>query len=96
MTVTDSDGAQSEAFVDLRVVPEPDYPPQANAGSDVVLKLPNSEVVLNGNASSDDKPGLSYSWENLSEQDVDIEVRGERGWVGCTHTHTVYYFSSVG
>jgi hypothetical protein len=73
LTVTDSDGAQTVAFVDLKVVPERDYAPLANAGSDVALKLPNSEVVLYGNSSSDDKPGLQYSWEMLSDQRVDLE-----------------------
>ena len=73
--MTDSDGLSAEAYVDLTVVPERDYPPLANAGSDVILKLPNSEVVLNGNGSTDDKPGLSYLWELLSDQTgIDMEV----------------------
>ena len=75
LTVTDSDGEQTVAFVHLKVEPERDYPPTANAGSDVVLKLPNSEVVLNGNRSTDDKPGLSFFWEILSEpRGLDVEV----------------------
>ena len=76
LTVTDSDGASAMAYVDLKVVPERDYPPRANAGSDVVLKSPNSDVVLNGNGSTDDKPGLVYLWELLTDQTgVDMEVR---------------------
>ncbi|CAI8031979.1 Dyslexia-associated protein KIAA0319-like protein [Geodia barretti] len=74
LTVTDSDGATNGSLVGLKVVPEPDYPPHANAGSDVILKLPNSEVVLNGTRTSDDKPGLKYLWKMLSEQSgIDME-----------------------
>ena len=75
LTVTDSDGAQNVSYVNLTVVPERDYPPLANAGSDIIVKLPNSEVVLNGNGSTDDKPGLTYSWEIQSGQrGLDMEV----------------------
>ena len=78
--MTDSDGAPTVAFVDLKVVRERDYPPLANAGSDIVLKVPNSEVILDGSRSTDDKPGLKYRWKNLSEKKLglDIEV-GEGG-----------------
>ena len=75
LTVTDSDGVTNGSLVGLKVVPEPDYPPHANAGSDVILKMPNSEVVLNGTRTSDDKPGLKYLWKMLSEQSgIDMEV----------------------
>ena len=68
------------ALVDLKVVPEQDYLPLANAGSDIVLKMPNSEVVLKGNQSSDDKPGLKYHWEIVSGQrGVDMEVSRRTG-----------------
>ena len=36
-------------------VSEQDYPPEANAGNDMVIRLPNNSVVLNGGASKDDK-----------------------------------------
>ena len=73
--MTDSDGGVNVTLVDLKVLPEPDYPPRANAGNDVVLKLRNSEASLNGNGSSDDKPGLKYMWHMMSDQSgVDMEV----------------------
>ena len=34
---------------------EHNYPPKANAGSDVIIQLPNNSVVLHGGKSSDDK-----------------------------------------
>ena len=75
LTVSDSDGDTNSTLVGLKVIPEPDYPPHANAGDNVILKLPNSEVVLNGNRSSDDKPGLQYQWKMMSEQSgIDMEV----------------------
>ena len=47
----------------------------------MVLKMPNSEVVLNGDQSSDDKPGLKYLWEIVSDQrGLDLEV--SQGRVG--------------
>lgn len=39
----------------LQVLKEADYPPTANAGPDIVLYLPQNEVTLNGNQSTDDK-----------------------------------------
>ena len=33
---------------------ERDYPPVANAGEDVIIHLPKTEVDLHGNGSSDD------------------------------------------
>ena len=34
---------------------EQDYPPEANAGEDVLIHLPNNTVTLNGSKSRDDK-----------------------------------------
>ncbi|XP_059086582.1 dyslexia-associated protein KIAA0319-like protein [Tigriopus californicus] len=63
VTVTDGDGAKSvvaEATID--VVPETDYPPTANAGEDIILYLPQREVTLYGNKSSDDHGISSWEW----------------------------------
>lgn len=41
---------------------ETDYKPTANAGSDIVINLPQNYVTLYGNASTDDKGIKSYEW----------------------------------
>ena len=46
---------------------ETDYPPKANAGSDVIMHLPQKSVVLCGNASTDDKGIASYEWIKKSD-----------------------------
>ena len=40
---------------------EQDYPPEANAGNDVVIRLPNNSVILDGSRSKDDKVGSFYN-----------------------------------
>ena len=42
----------TDAYV--MVEEERDYPPVANAGEDVIIHLPKTEVDLHGNGSSDD------------------------------------------
>ena len=49
------------------VLTETDYPPKANAGSDVIIRLPQKSVVLCGNASTDDKGIASYEWIKKSD-----------------------------
>ncbi|XP_033112525.1 dyslexia-associated protein KIAA0319 homolog isoform X2 [Anneissia japonica] len=71
LTVTDSDGLEDFAVANITVKQEIDYPPQANAGSDIVIKLPKNEVTLNGNASTDDKGIKSYEWSEDSGGIVD-------------------------
>jgi hypothetical protein len=55
LTVTDSDGATNSTIANVTVLKEIDYPPTANAGPDVVIHLPQNEVTLYGNQSTDDK-----------------------------------------
>lgn len=73
LTVTDGDGAKSEAFADIKVEPEVDYPPEANAGQWVVIHLPNQEVTLNGNKSTDDKGIAEYSWKFNGDERLDLQ-----------------------
>lgn len=68
VTVTDSDGAFDSAMAKLQVIEEKDYPPSANAGEDVIIYLPNNEVTLHGNQSSDDHGIVSWEW-TLNEGD---------------------------
>ena len=47
---------------------EVDYPPKANAGSNMVLSLPINHLTLYGNASTDDKGIASYEWLKDSDE----------------------------
>ena len=47
-------GGTSFADAILQVQEEQDYPPTANAGEDIIIHLPNNQVTLHGNGSSDD------------------------------------------
>ncbi|XP_037080351.1 dyslexia-associated protein KIAA0319-like protein, partial [Pollicipes pollicipes] len=62
LTVEDSDHATDSAEAHISVLREIDYAPQANAGEDVIVYLPNSVATLLGNASTDDKGIVSYEW----------------------------------
>ena len=41
---------------------EKDYPPQADAGSDQVIYLPQNSLIIYGNRSTDDHGIKSYEW----------------------------------
>ena len=49
-------------YFSFQVIEEKDYPPTANAGEDVVVYLPNNQVILHGNQSSDDHGIVSWEW----------------------------------
>ncbi|XP_076437879.1 dyslexia-associated protein KIAA0319-like protein [Babylonia areolata] len=67
LTVTDTDGATNSTSANVTVIKETDYPPKANAGSDVVIYLPKKSVTLCGNASTDDKGIAQYEWIKKSD-----------------------------
>ena len=65
-------------LIHIMRVSENDYPPKANAGSNVIISLPKNAVTLYGNRSTDDKGIKSYEWIKKSESDklaVDMTVR---------------------
>ncbi|CAO1408246.1 unnamed protein product [Diamesa hyperborea] len=62
LTVIDTDGADNSTTAFLQVVEEIDYPPQANAGADVILYLPHNSITLNGTLSTDDHGIVSWEW----------------------------------
>uniref|UniRef100_A0A8C5MWG7 KIAA0319 n=1 Tax=Leptobrachium leishanense TaxID=445787 RepID=A0A8C5MWG7_9ANUR len=62
LTVTDSDGAINSTIAYVRVNKPVDYPPLANAGPNQVITLPQNNITLNGNKSSDDQKIVSYEW----------------------------------
>lgn len=65
LTVTDADGSSAMTYATVTVKPEPYYPPQALAGKDKLLKLPNNQVTLDGSQSTAFKVTLSCSLEVL-------------------------------
>ena len=89
MTVTDSDGATNSTFADVTVIKEADYPPKANAGSNVIISLPQNTVTLYGNSSTDDKGIASYEWnkhEDTLTADMLVSDRVDAGLGWCSGT----------
>ncbi|XP_076348164.1 LOW QUALITY PROTEIN: dyslexia-associated protein KIAA0319-like protein [Tachypleus tridentatus] len=76
LTVKDSDGILNYTFANVTVLKEKDYPPTANAGSDAVIYLPQDDLTLNGNLSSDDKGIKSYQWVKSPETDKSVDMEG--------------------
>ncbi|KAK7091316.1 hypothetical protein V1264_009012 [Littorina saxatilis] len=68
LTVTDTDGDINSTYANVTVIKETDYPPKANAGSDMVIRLPKKSAVLCGNASTDDKGIATYEWIKKSDK----------------------------
>lgn len=62
LTLTDSDGASNSSTATITVLKANDYPPEANAGSDVILYLPANHVTLNGSLSTDDREITRWEW----------------------------------
>lgn len=63
LTVEDSEHTKNSTAANITVIKEMDYPPTANAGKDIVIYLPQTEVTLNGNASTDDKKITEWEWK---------------------------------
>jgi len=51
-----------------------DYPPRANAGSNVIISLPQKSVTLYGNSSTDDKKIVSYEWTQTSDDKLAVDM----------------------
>ncbi|CAG2204325.1 Dyslexia-associated protein KIAA0319-like protein,Dyslexia-associated protein KIAA0319 homolog,Dyslexia-associated protein KIAA0319 [Mytilus edulis] len=78
LTVTDSDGASNSTVANVTVIKETDYPPKANAGSDVIIHLPQNSVILNGNLSTDDKGIEEYEWIKAADDKLTADMTGVR------------------
>lgn len=63
LTVEDGEHTKNSTTANITVIKETDYPPTANAGKDIVIYLPQTEVTLNGNASTDDKKIIEWEWK---------------------------------
>ncbi|XP_054714599.1 dyslexia-associated protein KIAA0319-like protein [Uloborus diversus] len=79
LTVTDSKGKSNFTFANVTVLKETDYPPTANAQSEVVVFLPQNEVTLNGNLSTDDKGIKSWEWKKSADTDTAVDMEGTNG-----------------
>ena len=67
LKVTDNDGASSEDLVTVKVNPAPNKLPEARAGSDITITLPNNRTSVSGVLSSDpDGTIATYAWAKLS------------------------------
>lgn len=75
LKVTDADGLSAVAYATVTVNPEQYYPPQASAGKDQLLMLPNDETTLDGSKSTSFKGELQYSWEKLLGPGA-VDLRG--------------------
>lgn len=78
LTVTDSDGLTNSTTANVTAIKETDYPPKANAGSDVVIHLPQNSVILYGNLSTDDKGIESYEWIKSTDDKLAADMQGAR------------------
>lgn len=68
LNVTDNEGATTADTVKVTVnaAPLPNKPPVAQAGTDVVVQLPQDDVVLSGSGSDEDGSIKTYQWKQLS------------------------------
>lgn len=76
LKVTDSDGVTNTTSANVTVLKEMDYPPTANAGPQSVVYMPNNEVTLNGNLSTDDKGIKSWEWTKSPDTDKHVDMEG--------------------
>lgn len=53
---------QNSSTACITVLKANDYPPEANAGNDVIVYLPNNNVTLNGSQSKDDREITAWEW----------------------------------
>ncbi len=67
LTVTDNDGAQHDDQVKVTVLPgEINKAPQADAGPDINLYLPQNTTVLQGRGTDSDGSIVAYEWKQVS------------------------------
>lgn len=62
LTLTDSNGAQNSSSATINVLKGTDYPPEANAVPNVMVRLPHNSIILNGSQSTDDRGIVAWEW----------------------------------
>lgn len=79
LTVTDTDKATNSSTATISVLKYTDYPPEANAGQDVILYLPHNKITLNGNLSSDDHGIGTWEWtKSADDADKAVDMQDTR------------------
>lgn len=81
----------NSTIANITVVASKDYPPEANAGADIIVHLPQNKVTLNGNLSSDDHGITSWEWtKDALDQNkaVDMQVNAYKYLFCMTYIHT--------
>uniref|UniRef100_A0A182WFF8 MANSC domain-containing protein n=1 Tax=Anopheles minimus TaxID=112268 RepID=A0A182WFF8_9DIPT len=79
LTVVDEQGLSNSTTAIIQVLKEIDYPPEANAGKNVILYLPNNNVTLNGSLSKDDNGIIAWEWTKIStNQSKAVDMQNTR------------------
>uniref|UniRef100_A0A182YN71 MANSC domain-containing protein n=1 Tax=Anopheles stephensi TaxID=30069 RepID=A0A182YN71_ANOST len=79
LTVVDEQGLSNSTTAIIQVLKEIDYPPEANAGKNVILYLPNNNVTLNGSLSKDDNGIVAWEWTKIStNQSKAVDMQNTR------------------
>ncbi|KFB46235.1 AGAP008639-PA-like protein [Anopheles sinensis] len=79
LTVVDEQGLSNSTTAIIQVLKEIDYPPEANAGKNVILYLPNNNVTLNGSLSKDDNGIVAWEWTKAStNQSKAVDMQNTR------------------
>lgn len=79
LTVEDSHHATNSTTANITVLKVTDYPPEANAGQDIIMYLPHNSLTLSGNLSTDDRGIASWEWtKSPSDQDKAVDMQNTR------------------
>lgn len=79
LTLTDSDNVQNSTTASITVLKANDYPPEANAGADVIVYLPNNNVTLNGSQSTDDREIVAWEWtKDSADESKAVDMQNTR------------------
>ncbi|XP_054007146.1 dyslexia-associated protein KIAA0319 isoform X1 [Hylaeus anthracinus] len=79
LTIEDSDHITNSTSANITVLKVTDYPPNANAGQDIIIYLPQNTLTLNGNLSTDDHGIASWEWtKSPSDQNKAVDMQNTR------------------
>lgn len=79
LRVIDSDHAENSTIATIQVLKEIDYPPEANAGDNVIVYLPQNNVTLNGSLSTDDHEITQWEWtKDSNDESKAVDMQNTR------------------